>query len=261
MAKAIKARNDAIRGDAPAGENDFPELKEADLVLASAAGVSVAAERNLHVASNEDVAVTSGRHVGLAVGHSLFASVSNAFSLFVHKAGMKLIAATGKVRIEAQTDGIDVKAKQSVGVMSTTDSIEFHAAKEIVLHAGSTEVRISDQGYTVHTAGEHTIHAGSHQTDGPQGQGGGFPPFPKSGPGQLEVLRHYVTDAPVDKNTIVVKDSLGAVHKGTLDASGRAIVSGLAPGAVSVQYGHDPHDSWVTSSYLKQSGWQPAGAA
>ncbi|MBN3779990.1 type VI secretion system tip protein VgrG [Burkholderia sp. Ac-20345] len=261
VAKAIKARNEAIRGDAPAGENDFPELKEPDLVLASAAGVSVAAEQSAHVASNEDVAVTSGRHVGLAVGHSLFASVSNAFSLFVHKAGMKLVAAAGKVRIEAQSDGIDMKAKQSVGVMSTTDSIELHAAKEIVLHAGSTEVRISDQGYTVHTAGEHTIHAGGHQTDGPQGQGGGFPPFPKSGPGQLEVLRHYVTNAPVDKNTIAVTDSLGAIHKGTLDASGRTIVSGLAPGAVTVQYGLDPHDSWVMSSYLKQPRWNPAGAA
>ncbi|MDR9039001.1 type VI secretion system Vgr family protein [Burkholderia multivorans] len=261
VAKALKARNDAIRGDAPAGENDFPELKEPDLVLASAAGVSVAAERSAHVASNEDVAVTTGRHVGLAVGHSLFASVSNAFSLFVHKAGMVLVAAAGKVRIEAQSNGIDMKAKQSIKIESTTDSIRLYAAKEIVLHAGSTQVRISDQGYTVHTAGEHTIHAGSHQTDGPQGQGGGFPPLPKSGPGQLEVLRRYVTDAPVDKNTIAVTDSLGAVHKATLDASGRTIVSGLAPGAVTVQYGHDPHDSWAISSYLKQPRWNPAGAA
>lgn len=261
VAKAIKARNDAIRGDAPAGENDFPELKEPDLVQASAAGISLVAERGVHVASNEDIAMTSGRHVALAVGHSLFVSVSNALSLFVHKAGMVLVAAAGKVRIEAQTDGIDMKAKQSVGMMSTTESIKLQAAKEIVLHAGGTEVRISDQGYTVHTAGEHTIHAGSHRTDGPQGQAGGFPPFPQSGPGQLEVLRHYVTDAPVDKNTIAVKDSLGAIHKGTLDESGRAIVSGLAPGAVSVQYGHDPHDSWVMGSYLKPPRWQPAGAA
>ncbi|WP_241239190.1 type VI secretion system Vgr family protein [Burkholderia stagnalis] len=168
VAKAIKARNDAIRGDTPAGENDFPELKEPDLVLASAAGVSVAAERSAHVASNEDIAVTSGRHVGIAVGHSLFASVSNAFSLFVHKAGMKLIAAAGKVRIEAQTDGIDMKAKQSVKIESTTDSIHLYAAKEILLHAGSTQMRISDKGYTVHTAGEHTVHAASHQTVEPQ---------------------------------------------------------------------------------------------
>ncbi|WP_155628784.1 type VI secretion system Vgr family protein, partial [Burkholderia stagnalis] len=164
VAQAIKARNDAIKGDVPAGEDDFPELKERDLVQASAAGISLAAERSAHIASNEDIAITSGRHVGFAVGQSLFASVSNAFSLFVHKAGMALVAAAGKVRIEAQADGVDIKAKQSVSISSTTDSIHLHAAKEIVLHAGGTQVRIGDQGYTVHTAGEHTIHAGSHQT-------------------------------------------------------------------------------------------------
>ncbi|WP_081074105.1 PAAR domain-containing protein [Burkholderia stagnalis] len=177
------------------------------------------------------------------------------------RTGYGAIAAAGKVRIEAQADGVDIKAKQSVSISSTTDSIHLHAAKEIVLHAGGTQVRIGDQGYSVHTAGEHTIHAGSHQTEGPQGQRGGFPPFPKSGPGQLEVLRRYVTDAPVEKSTFTVTDSLGATHGGTLDASGRAIVNGLAAGAVSVQYERDPHDPWVMASHLKPPRWQPDGTA
>ncbi|RQZ11295.1 type VI secretion system tip protein VgrG [Burkholderia sp. Bp9031] len=261
VAKAIKARNDAIRGNLPSAGNDFPELTERDIVLAGSAGFSLASERTVHLASNEDIAVTAGRHVGFAVGHSLFASVSNAFSLFVHKAGMALVAAAGKVRIEAQTDGIDLRAKRAINVESTTDSIQLHAAKEIVLHAGNTQVRISDQGYTVHTAGEHTIRAGSHQTEGPRGKGGGFPPFPKSGPGQLEVLRHYVTDSAVEKSTFTVTDSLGAQHSGTLDASGRAVVNGLAAGAVTVAYGRDPHDPWDASSYLEQPRWQPEGLA
>ncbi|WP_174965518.1 DUF2345 domain-containing protein, partial [Burkholderia ubonensis] len=155
----------------------------------AAAGISVAAERSAHIASNEDVAVTSGRHVGLAVGRSLFASVANRFSLFVHKAGMKLIAAAGKVRIEAQTNGIDMTAKQAVTITSTTDRIHLHAAKEIVLHAGSTEVRISERGYVVRTAGEHTVHAGSHQADVPQTRPMRLPVTPDN-PGQFAA--HFV---------------------------------------------------------------------
>ncbi|NHV26352.1 type VI secretion system tip protein VgrG [Burkholderia sp. D-99] len=189
VAAAIKARNDAIKGHPSGDPDDFPELAEADMVLASAAGIGLSAERSVHIASNENVAVTSGRHIGLAVGRSLFASVTNAFSLFVHKAGMKLIAAAGKVRIEAQTDGIDVTAKQSVSITSTTDSIHLHAAKEIVLHAGSTEVRISDQGYVVRTAGEHTVYAGSHQTDAPQIRPMRLPVTPDN-PGQFAA--HFV---------------------------------------------------------------------
>ncbi|WP_070108534.1 type VI secretion system Vgr family protein [Burkholderia plantarii] len=261
VAKSIKTRNDSIKGNPPRAVDDFPELAERDIVLAGPAGISLASERTAHVASNEDVAITSGRHVGFAVGHSLFASVSNAFTLFVHKAGMALVAAAGKVRIEAQADGIDLRAKRSVNVESVTESIELHAAKEIVLHAGNTQVRISDQGYTVHTVGDHTVHAGRHQTEGPKGIGGGFPPFPKSGPGQLEVLRHYVTDAPVDKSAFAVTDSLSVKHAGMLDASGRAVVSGLAPGSVRVAYERDPHDPWDLSSYLEQARWRPGGVA
>ncbi|RQS21227.1 hypothetical protein DIE06_07555, partial [Burkholderia sp. Bp8998] len=52
------------------------------------------------------------------------------------------------------------------------------AAEEIVLHAGSTEVRISDQGYVVRTAGEHTVYAGSHQTFGPESVAKPFPGMP-----------------------------------------------------------------------------------
>ncbi|HHL4081653.1 type VI secretion system Vgr family protein [Burkholderia sola] len=165
VVNAIHARNDAIKGNPSADPDHFPELTEADIVLAGPAGISLAAERSAHIASNEDVAVTSGRHVGLAVGRSLFASVANTFALFVHKAGMALVAAGGKVRIEAQNDGIDLTARRAIRITSTADSIHLHAAKDIVLHAGSTEVCISERGYVVRTAGEHTVHAGSHQTD------------------------------------------------------------------------------------------------
>ncbi|CAB3754369.1 type IV secretion protein Rhs [Burkholderia sp. MSh2] len=187
--RGIKARNDAIRGTPTGTADEFQELTERDMAMSASAGISLAAARTAHIASGEDVAVTSGRHVGIAVGRSLFASVSNAFSLFVHKAGMALVAAAGKVRIEAQANGIDVTAKKTVDITSTTDSIHLHAAKEIVLHAGSTEVRISEQGYVVRTPGEHTIHAGSHQTDAAQVRPMSLPVTPEH-PGQYAA--HFV---------------------------------------------------------------------
>ncbi|WP_423378748.1 type VI secretion system Vgr family protein [Burkholderia sp. LMG 32019] len=222
VAKAIKARNDAIRGGASTGDNEFPELAEPDVVLASAAGTSLTAERSVHVASNEDIAFTSDRHVGFAVGHSLFASVVNGFSLFVHKAGMKLIAASGRVRIEAQADGIDVKAKQAVKITSTTDSIHLHAAKEIVLHAGSTEMRISEGGYVVRTAGEHTIHAGSHQTEGPEAVAMQFPGMPGADYEQHYVLHDEAGKAMPDVPYRLTRPD-GSVIEGRSDMQGRTV--------------------------------------
>ncbi|OXJ13544.1 type VI secretion system Vgr family protein [Burkholderia sp. AU6039] len=189
VTRAIKARCDAIRGTPSGTVDEFPELTEPDIVMTGPAGISLASERSTHIASAEDVAVTTGRHVGFAVGRSLFASVSNAFSLFVQKAGIALVAAAGKVRIDARTDGVDVSARKAIQITSTADSIHLHAAEEIVLHAGSTEVRISDQGYVVRTAGEHTIYAGSHQTDEGQVRPMRLPVTPDN-PGQYAA--HFV---------------------------------------------------------------------
>ncbi|WP_260428186.1 type VI secretion system Vgr family protein [Burkholderia sp. Bp9031] len=245
VARAIKARNDAIRGNTSAGPDDFPELAEADIVLAGPAGISLAAERSAHIASGEDVAVTSGRHVGIAVGRSLFASVSNAFSLFVHKAGMTLVAAAGKVRIEARNDGVDVTAKKTIQITSMTDSIHLHAAEEIVLHAGSTEVRISDQGYVVRTAGEHTIFAGSHQTDEAQVRPIRLPVTPDN-PGQYAahfvLLEHDSGFALPNQPYRVTLDN-GRVIEGVSNALGETDVvtsHDIAFGTVELLAASDP---------------------
>ncbi|WP_126284746.1 type VI secretion system Vgr family protein [Burkholderia stagnalis] len=245
VAKAIKARNDAIRGTPSGGADDFPELVEPDMVFAASAGLSLTAERSAHLASNEDIALTSGRHVGVAVGLSLFASVANAFSLFVHKAGMALVAAGGKVHIEAQADGIDMKAKQAIRITSTTDSIHLHAAKEIVLHAGSTEVRISEGGYVVRTAGEHTVYAGSHQTDGPQLRPQRFPVTPDN-PGRFAahfVLMEHDSGFALPNQPYRVTLDDGRVIEGVSNARGEtALVTGheVTFGTVEVLAASEP---------------------
>ncbi|MCC8393089.1 type VI secretion system tip protein VgrG, partial [Paraburkholderia sp. MMS20-SJTR3] len=77
VSKAIRTQNDSIRGGATVraaaatGEQPFPELKRPDLVLASAAGVSVTAAESMHLASVEHVAVTAGGHVSIAAVKSL----------------------------------------------------------------------------------------------------------------------------------------------------------------------------------------------
>ncbi|KWC48044.1 type IV secretion protein Rhs [Burkholderia ubonensis] len=245
VAKAIDARNAAIRGMPSGGPDDFPELTESDMVLAGPTGISLAAGRSAHLAGNEDVAVTSGRHVGLAAGRSLFASIAHTFSLFVHKAGMKLIAAAGKVRIEAQTDGIDVTAKQAVTITSTADSIHLHASKEIVLHAGRTEIRISEQGYVVRTAGEHTVHAGSHQTDAAQSRPMRFPVTPDE-PGQFAaqfVLMEHASGFALPNQPYRVTLDDGRVIEGVSNARGETdVVTGheVTFGTVEVLAASDP---------------------
>jgi type VI secretion system secreted protein VgrG len=167
VAKAIKAQNDAIRGGTKTDDNPFPEFAEPHLTLASPVGIQATTAGSTHLASDENLAVTTGGHVGIAAGKSFFASIADAFSLFVHKLGITLVAASGKVRIEAQNDRIELIAKRVVKIMSTTDWIELKAKQGIRLNGGGSELEISRDGIVGYTDGQFLVHAADHLDAGP----------------------------------------------------------------------------------------------
>jgi len=163
VAGALKVQNDAIRG----GGKEFAEFTDPHMVLASPAGIATTTASSTHIASKENLALTTGKHVGIASGRSLFASVRDTISLFVHRAGMKLVAASGKIGIEAQDDNIELIARKAVEIISASDWINLTASKGIRLNGGGTELEISPQGIVGKTGGQFLMHAASHATDGP----------------------------------------------------------------------------------------------
>ena len=140
IAGAIARQNQAIEG----GSGDFPELSEPQLVLASPAGIAVSSASTVHVASASTVALTGGNSVSIATG-DLFASVANTFRLFVHKAGMKLIAASGKVEIQAQRDDLEVLANKVLSLISETDWVDIKGKKGVRLHGANCMIEVGEQ--------------------------------------------------------------------------------------------------------------------
>ncbi|MES2296120.1 MAG: type VI secretion system tip protein TssI/VgrG [Pseudomonadota bacterium] len=178
---AIVAQNIAIKGTG--GDSDaFPELSEPHLILASPAGIETTTAQSTHIASAEHTALTTGRNLSIASGDSLFASISHTFRLFVHKAGMKLVAAAGKVRVEAKTDDIEIIAEKVLHLISQSDWVDIRARKGIRLHGSDSMVEISDtvQFFTR----SPTLFHGNLQTLAPQTrpqqhQGTATPPTPE----------------------------------------------------------------------------------
>ncbi|KVC43421.1 type VI secretion system Vgr family protein [Burkholderia diffusa] len=178
VTNAIKAQNDAIRGGTPTSDDPHPEMSTPHVVVASPAGIETTTAGSTHIASDENLALTTGGHVGIAARKSLYASVAEAFSLFVHKLGIKLVAASGKVRIEAQGDNVEIVAKKVLELMSTTDWINVTAKHGIRLNGGGTELEISSKGILGFTDGQFLVHANDHATDAPQSKPADFPSFP-----------------------------------------------------------------------------------
>ena len=141
VADAIQQQNSAIKGSGV----HFPELSEPHLLMASPAGIELSSAASSHLAASEHVALTSGKDIALASGHSLFASVAHSLRIFVHKAGMKLIAASGKIAIEAHNGEVDIIARKVLSLISEADWVNIKGKKGIRLHGANHMLEISDK--------------------------------------------------------------------------------------------------------------------
>ncbi len=141
VADVLKAQNDDVRGT---GE-PFPELSQPHLVLASPAGIETTSAQSTHIASAEHTALTAGHSLSIATGESLFASIKQTFRVFVHKAGMKLIAASGKITVQAHDDDIQLIANKVLSLISQNDWVDIKGKKGVRLHGPEAMVEITDR--------------------------------------------------------------------------------------------------------------------
>ena len=138
----IRTQNEAIQGGA---KGEFPELAEPHLILSSPAGLEMTSAKSTHIASGRHTAITSGKSLSIASVDGLFASIGKTFRLFVHKAGMKLVAASGKVSMQAQSDDVEVIANKVLALLSESDWVNIKGKKGVRLHGANHMLEISDK--------------------------------------------------------------------------------------------------------------------
>ncbi|RQO46621.1 type VI secretion system tip protein VgrG, partial [Variovorax sp. KBW07] len=165
VTQALKEHNDAIKGKGgKASEEQFPELAEPHLVLASPVGIHSTAGTTTHIASIEHTALSSGGHTSISAGKSLLASVKEAVRLFAYKA-IRLTAATAGIDIVALQDSIKLMAKLDIKLEA--NRITITAKDEILVNGGSSYTRWNASGIVHGTNGVWREHAATHGFVGP----------------------------------------------------------------------------------------------
>ena len=171
VADVLKAQNDAIKGN---GAQD-PGLAAPHLLLASQGGIETSTSGSTHIASDEHTAITSGDHLSIVSGDSLFATIGNTLRLFVHKAGMRLIAAAGDIDIKALSHNLHMLAK--LNITQNANCITITAKDELVINGGGSYGKFNAGGIEFGTNGQHVFHAAAHDFVGA-----------KNMPAELEVV-------------------------------------------------------------------------
>ncbi|MBN3805575.1 type VI secretion system tip protein VgrG [Paraburkholderia sp. Ac-20336] len=164
VSKALKDANAALRGQAAANSDDFPELANPDIAISSAANVHLSATASMHIASREHTALTSGGSVAIAALKSLYASIGGRIALFASKA--ITILTPGRVRVESQTDEIELIARKVINILSQEKEIRL-TAQRILMRAGDTLFELGPNGIFGHTKGALLFRAASRAMHGP----------------------------------------------------------------------------------------------
>ncbi|MND74314.1 Phage-related baseplate assembly protein [compost metagenome] len=137
-------------------------FKEAIMLLASPNSVALSSNEDIHLSADGQLNQTAGDSINLSTQKNLIAHAQNKISLFAAQEGARLYAGKGKVEIQAQGDGADLIARKAVQIISAEDKIEATAAKEIVLTAGGSQVKITSSGIFMTTGGKFEVKAGQH---------------------------------------------------------------------------------------------------
>ncbi|WP_080762167.1 type VI secretion system Vgr family protein [Chromobacterium violaceum] len=141
------------------------------LVLSGPAGIASLTEQSQTLSAGTNLNLVAQRDANHSTGRRWLHNVGQHISLFVagvkDKVAVKLIAAKGKVQIQAQSDAMEITADKDVTITSCKDRIEVKAKKEILLTAGGAYFRIADGNIEVHAPGTVSVKGASHDLSGP----------------------------------------------------------------------------------------------
>ncbi|CDG84355.1 rhs element Vgr protein [Janthinobacterium agaricidamnosum NBRC 102515 = DSM 9628] len=172
----LKALLASVSGMHDMDGSEVPHVKEPIIALSAKAGLGLVAGQNMQMSNGETVALMSGLdsqfigggqwrvHTGQAIG-----VLGGAVQAGDNNVGLQLIAARNTIELQAQSDVMNIQARDEINVISANAHIDWAAAKSISLSTtGGANITIAGGNITVQCPGKITIHAGKKTFTGPE---------------------------------------------------------------------------------------------
>lgn len=168
------------------------------IAMASPADIGLSTQQSAQLTADRQVNVVSGENAHVAAGKSLIVAAVEKISVFVQKAGMKLLAAKGKVELAAQSDEMLLYADQDVRMTSRAGRVEIQAHKELILRCGRSWLRITDAGIEDGTPGVRRIKSASLDHQGPESVAEHLNTLPRTAFNDPYLLRNRITGKVIE---------------------------------------------------------------
>ncbi|ENA4711764.1 type VI secretion system tip protein VgrG [Escherichia coli] len=239
MAKAATAAN-ATQGDISCQQrlnSSLTDLTAPGMLLHASDGIGMVSARALRIASgSESVGIMSGDNTDISAGQSFTVVAEGAVSLLSRNQGMQLLAAKGRVNIQAQSDDLSMSSQQNLDIQSSEGKVTVSANQELILACGGAYIKLSGGNIELGCPGQILLKSTNMQKMGPtsldiasvempRGFGGGFILTDEAGVPQPSTPYRLTT-------------AEGDILQGITDENGKtAPVNTSIPSVVKVEFG------------------------
>ncbi|WP_374758562.1 DUF2345 domain-containing protein [uncultured Deefgea sp.] len=146
------------------------------LALTTPQSLTQTAGSNLDQIAQRDQNQTTGRRWIHNVGQHISLFVSGAKD----KIALKLIAAKGKVQMQAQSDDIEIVGDKDLKVTACKETITVVAKDEILVTAGGGYIRLKGGNIEIHCPGTVSVKGTNHKVSGPDQMDFPLPAMPNN---------------------------------------------------------------------------------
>ena len=206
-----------------------------DLVLAAPGGIGSFTPATALIAAGHTLTWIAGQDLQQAVQGNYALAIKNSLSFYTYgqasipakpnqETGIRFHAASGNVRVEAQTDAVKLTADQAISVASTNGMVLITAPNHILLTAAGAALDIQSGSITLKAPGMIEFKASMKNLTGP---GMASAPAIQFGAAQLQDQKHYLqfVAKDADGNSLAGKPYVllmpdGTKRSGTTDGQG-----------------------------------------
>ncbi|ETS30715.1 type IV secretion protein Rhs [Photorhabdus temperata] len=119
-------------------QQNVAQLREPVIVAGASGGIALSTPQHIQHSASKNLMMTAGGNTEISSLKRMVLAAKKSMVVFVHELGMKLVAAAGKIQVQAQTDEIEVVARKGVTITSSDDEILISAKKKITLQCGGS---------------------------------------------------------------------------------------------------------------------------
>ena len=159
-------------------QQQIKQLQAAVLVATSPAGIALSTPGTMHLNTGKTLAISSSGDSAITIMKKLTVNVSEVISLFALKAGIKLFSNKGPIKIQAQSDELQLASMEELNISSSNGKVVINA-KEIMLAAGGSWISIGSEGLKLGSGAGPITHFGDFGVVGSLAKSIPLPSFTK----------------------------------------------------------------------------------